>query len=90
MKSAPMPFEIPGLVASESPSEEWEGSENVSEGRDGIEDRLLDWVVRLGRRWEVVDRAQTRGRRDPGYESVRALDGETEPGRGSHSDGCND
>jgi len=65
--------------------------ENVSEGRDEIEDGLLHRMLRLGDRWEeVVDRGP-----DEGDDEVQGVDlcgiwsGETEPGGGFHSD-CSD
>ena len=65
--------------------------ENVSEGRDEIEDCLLYWVLRLGdRREEVVDRCPDEGDDEiHGVDLDRVWAGETKPSGGLHSD-CSD
>ena len=87
-----MDVEVAGLIGFDGSSEKWEVFENVSKGRNEIEDGLLYRMVRLGHRWEVVvDRNP-----DEGDDEVQSVDlygvwaGEAEHGGGSHPDRSED
>ena len=83
-----MDVEAARLIRFDGSSEKWEVFEDVSKGRDKIEDGFRYRVVRLGHRWEeVVD-----GGPDEGNDKVQSVylygvwAGETEPGGGSDPD----
>jgi hypothetical protein len=81
--------EVARVVRFDTPSEEWEMFEDVSEGRDEVEDGLLHRVVRLGDRWkEVVDRGpDERNDKVQGVDLYGVWARERETCGGSDSDG---
>lgn len=83
-----MDVEVSQVVGFDSSGEKREMFENVSEGRDEIEDGLLHRMVRLGYRWEeIVDRGPDEGNQEvQGVDLCGVWTGKTESCRGSHSD----
>ena len=87
-----MDFEVPRIVGFYGPTQEGEMFENVSEGRDEIENSLLHRMVRLGYRWEKVE-GRGPDERNNEVQSVNfywAWAGKTEGFRRFHSDRSDD
>ena len=87
-----MDVEVTRLVWFDGPSEKREVFENVSEGRDEVQYRLLHRVVRLGDRWEeVVDRGPDQGDDEvEGMDFDRIWARDAESGGGPHPNSSGD